>query len=161
MLNELGATMVDRLLDTNVLIVASAARHLDPRFADVVVGVDAIDTVFRWLADFRADTNSAMVLDELFNIYDEYRNKLQDQHYGLLVVHEKMNQMRQVSVTYDSNGYGCVPAALHTIDNSDKKFVAAALNDPENIHIVNAVDSDWAEQAAVLRAHGIVVEELL
>jgi predicted ATP-dependent endonuclease of OLD family len=69
--------------------------------------------------------------------------------------------LRTEPVRYDRDGYGIVPASLAAVDNSDKKFVAAALNDPANIHIVNAVDSDWQEHAAALGEHGVVVVELL
>lgn len=153
--------MVDRLIDTNVLIVASATSGLDRQYEDVPVSIDEVATVFTWVNSFRTDPDSDMVLDEAFKIYDEYRNKLTDQHFGLQVVHDKMARLRTVSVDYDGNGYGIVPAELGPIDNSDKKFVAAALNDPTSIHIVNATDSDWHEQRELLRAHGIIVEELL
>jgi hypothetical protein len=102
------------------------------------------------------------VLDEAFRIYNEYRNKLSEQYFGLLAVHHKlMSCLRSVPVTYDCDGHGVVPAGLSCIDNSDKMFVAAALNDPTAIHIVNACDGDWKEDGDVLKQHGVVVVELL
>jgi hypothetical protein len=152
--------MADQLVDTNVLIVGSAA--VEPGYGDVSVSADDIDTVFCWLAAFRDDAARKLVLDDAWKIYDEYHHKLNGQHFGLQVVHHKLQEcLRTMQVAYDADGHGVVPAALAAIDNSDKKFVAAALNDPTNIHIVNAADSDWRQQAQALLAHGIVVVELL
>jgi hypothetical protein len=152
--------MADQLVDTNVLIVGSAA--VAPGYGEVSVGADDIDTVFRWLAEFRDDAARKLVLDDAWKIYEEYTRKLSGQHFGLQVVHHKLQDaLRTVPVAYDEDGHGVVPAALAAIDNSDKKFVAAALNDPADIHIVNAADSDWRQQVQTLAAHRIVVVELL
>lgn len=152
----------DYLLDTNVLIVASAAGELDPQYSDVPVDSSDVERVFNWLQGFK-DSESRLVLDNYFKIHGEYHNKLNVQHYGLLVVQRKLEESlyRTVPVDYDSSGYAVVPESLAIIDNSDKKFVAAALNDPEVIAIVNATDGDWREQAAVLAPHRIQVLELL
>lgn len=152
--------MADHLVDTNVLIVGSAATP--PRFADVDVDLDAIEAVLDWLTAFRDDPERKLVLDDVWKIFEEYNHKLNGQHFGLQVVHHKLQTgLRTEAVAYDGDGYAVVPATLAAVDNSDKKFVAAALNAPEEIHIVNAVDSDWKEQRDVLEAHGIVVLELL
>ena len=153
--------MTDQLVDTNVLIVASAAS--EPRYPDVSVGIDEVERVYEWLQAFRDDPERQMVLDETFGIYDEYQNKLTGQHFGLQVIHHKMNQfcLRQVPVEYDHEGHGVVPEALSPIDKSDRKFVAAALHDVGSIEIVNATDGDWQEQRDLLEAHGVYVLELL
>lgn len=143
-----------------MLLVASAA--VEPRYPDVPADPNGIAVVFEWLCGFRDDSSRQMVLDDCFMIYEEYRNKLTGQHFGLLVVHHKLaNCLRQVPVSYDGAGYGIVPTALAPLDNSDKKFVAAALNDPVGIHIVNATDSDWKQHQALLQQHGVQVVELL
>ena len=114
------------------------------------------------LEEFRDDPSRNVVLDELFRIYDEYNHKLTPQHYGLQVIHHKMAEcLLTVLVEYDEHGHGKVPASLDRIDKSDKKFVAAALTDPEGIRIVNACDSDWEEHRELLQQHGISVLELL
>lgn len=152
--------MADHVVDTNVLIIGSAAR--EPSSTDVTVDDDGIELVFEWLVAFRDDPSRNLVLDDLWRIYEEYHHKLDGQHFGLQVVHHKLQTcLRTEPVVYDVDGYGVVPVGLAAIDNSDKKFVAAALNDPANIHIVNAADSDWRQHEAALRAHDIVVLELL
>lgn len=152
--------MADELVDTNVLIVGSAA--VEPKYADVSIDAGGIEVVFEWLTAFRDDASRKLVLDDMWKIYDEYNHKLNAQHFGLQVVHRKLEScLRTVPVTYDGDGHGVVPAALAAVDNSDKKFVAAALNDPANIHIVNAADSDWKQHKAALESHGVVIVELL
>ncbi len=152
--------MADHLVDTNVLIVGSAA--VEPKYTDVSVDADGIEVVFKWLAAFRDDAARKLVLDDLWKIWDEYNHKLNGQHFGLQVVHHKLQAcLRTEPVQYDGNGYGVVPPALSAVDSSDKKFVAAALNDPTSIHIVNAADSDWKQHQAVLQQHGVLVVELL
>lgn len=152
--------MADHVVDTNVLIVGSAA--VEPKYGDVGVPPEGIEVVFDWLVTFRDDAGRKLVLDDLWKIYEEYNHKLNGQHFGLQVVHHKLQScLRTEPVTYDGDGYGVVPAGLAALDNSDKKFAAAALNDPANIHIVNAADSDWKQHEAALEAHGVVVVELL
>jgi len=152
--------VTDHLLDTNVLLVASAA--VEPRFPDVSTQPEGIDVAFEWLRHFRDDPARQMVLDECFGIYKEYQNKLTGQHFGMQVIDFKMREcLRTVPVEYDRDGYGIVPPTLDPIDNSDKKFVAAALNDPSGIHIVNATDSDWRQQRELLQQHDVHVVELL
>lgn len=152
--------MADHLVDTNVLIVASAAG--EPKCIDVSVDADDIDVVCSWLTEFRDDAARKLVLDDLWKIYEEYNHKLTAQHFGLQVVHHKLQAcLRTEPVEYDSNGYGVVPAALAAVDNSDKKFVAAALNEPATIEIVYAVDRGWKKHQAVLEEYKVVVVGLL
>lgn len=152
--------MVDHLVDTNVLIVGSAA--VEPKFTDVSVDAESVEAVFNWLTAFRDDATRKLVLDSDWMIFAEYNHKLNGQHFGLQVVHHKLAAcLRTEPVEYDEYGFGVVPATLAAVDNSDKKFVAAALNDPENIHIVNATDSDWRQHRSALEPHKVVVVELL
>ncbi|MEZ4354698.1 MAG: hypothetical protein R3F16_13725 [Myxococcota bacterium] len=152
--------MADHVVDTNVLIVASAA--VEPKYTDVNVDANGIDVVCSWLTRFRDDAARRLVIDEVWEIYKEYNHKLNAQHFGLQVVHHKLQAcLRTEPVEYDGNGYGVVPAALADMDNSDKKFVAAALNDPANIEIVYAVDRGWKRNHAALQAHSVVVVGLL
>lgn len=152
--------MNDHVLDTNVLLVASAAHPHSP-FDDTHVPIEQQLRVFEWLAEFRTDPERRLVMDDLFAIYDEYRNKMTEQDYGLQVVHEKMLAMRQVALRWDGDGHAEVPACFHRFDPSDRKFLAAALADPGAICIVNATDTDWLEIEAELGAAGVVVRHLL
>lgn len=153
--------MKDHVVDTNVLLVASAAHPYSP-FDDSHVPSPEQQLVFEWLVAFRADNTRSLVLDDLFEIYKEYRNKLTDQDYGLQVVHEKLQAcLRQVVVRWDTNGHAVVPRAFATFDKSDRKLLAAALADPATISIVNAADSDWLEIEAELAAVGVEVVHVI
>ncbi len=147
-------------MDTNVLLVASAAEPSSP-FGDTHVPAAEQHVVFEWLAAFRRDPHRRLVLDEAWRIYEEYRNRLTDQDFGLLAIHEKLQAARFVPVAYDEAGYAILPDALQACDPSDRKFVAATLGDPEGITIVNAADSDWIEIEHELDAAGVRVEHLI
>lgn len=67
--------MNDHVVDTTVLLVASAAHPYSP-FANTHVPIAEQHIVFDWLTAFRADTERQMVLDDLFRIYEEYRNRV-------------------------------------------------------------------------------------
>lgn len=154
--------MNDHVVDTNVLLVASAAHPCSP-FDDTHVPIEEQRAVFDWLNAFRTDHERQIVLDDRFRILDEYRNKLTDQDYGLQVVHEKMTHgaFRQVQLAWDENGYAIVPTEFGDFDLSDRKFLAAALTDPTVISIVNATDTDWLEIEKELAASGVTVVQLL
>jgi hypothetical protein len=156
----------DHVIDTNVLLVASAV--LGKHFKDCDVPVSQKQEVLDWLMDFRNDDQRKVVLDQFFKIWEEYNHKMTGQDIGLLIVTEKLQSalVRFVEVTYDENGHGCLPPALEKVvhDVSDRKFVAAAimdLSDGGQSTIVNAVDSDWCDWEEALTLHGIAVTHLI
>ena len=159
--------MGDCIIDTNVLLVASAKDPTSPFRNSDHVPAEQQQIVLDWLMEFRKDVQRKLVLDQSFKIWDEYHNQMtRGQDIGSLVVAEKLQSARFVDVDYDKNGYGCLPQELETVihDLSDRKFVAAALSDLANgdqSKIVNAVDSDWCDWEAALVQAGIVVEHLI
>ncbi len=152
--------MGDHVVDTNVLLVASARDASSP-FHDTHVPVAEQQAVFEWLAAFRADDERRLVMDARFAIYEEYRNQLSDQDYGLLTIHSKFDTLRTVPMSWDEHGYAVVPKALEVCDPSDRKFLAAALSDTATISIVNASDSDWIEIEAALHTAGVSVVHMI
>ena len=152
--------MPDHVIDTNVLLVASAAHPYSP-FDDSDLPKRLQDIVFEWLAAFRADSTRQMVWDTEFKIYDEYRHKLTDQDYGMLLINHKMTSARFVPVTYDLNGHGVVPNAFAEFDPSDRKLLAALLFDVDGTTLVNATDTDWLEIEQQLAGAGASVQHLL
>lgn len=154
--------MNDHVIDTNVLLVASAAHPHSP-FDDTHVPAEEQRAVFEWLTAFRGDAERRLVLDAKFRIYEEYRNKLTDQDYGLQVIAEKLGRssFTQVEVRRDEYGHAIVPAAFSRFDRSDRQLLAAALTDPASISIVNACDSDWLVIETELAAAGVRVVHLV
>ncbi len=152
--------MPDHVVDTNVLLVASAAHPYSP-FDDTHVPLDEQLQVLDWLVEFGRDDSRRLVLDDVLAIYEEYRHKLTEQDVGLQVIHAKMQAHRVVSLEWDADGHAIVPEALQACDRSDRKFLAAALTDVKGISIVNAADSDWIEIEDVLKDAGVVVHHLI
>ncbi len=152
--------MADHVVDTNVLLVASAAHPFSP-FDDTHVPVEEQLKVLDWLVAFGRDDSRRLVLDDVLAIYEEYRHKLTEQDVGLQVIHAKMQAHRSVTLEWDDDGHAVVPEALQACDRSDRKFLAAALTDVEHISIVNAADSDWIEIEDALKRAGVVVHHLI
>ena len=151
--------MGDCIIDTNVLLVASAKSDHVP--------VEQQEIVLDWLMTFRKNGQCKIVLDHFWKIWEEYNHKMTGQDIGLMVVTEKLQQSaRFVEVEYDKHGHGCLPRELEKVvhDRSDRKFVAAAISDLTNgsqSKIINAVDSDWCDWEMALNRAGIVVEHLI
>lgn len=152
--------MSDCVVDTNVLLVASAAEPYSP-FCETHVPVVEQLKVFEWLQLFREDNGRRLVLDEMFSIYREYRNQLTDQDYGLQVIHEKMQNFRSVAIDFTEDGYADLPDTFSDFDPSDRKFIAVALADPGAIAIANAADSDWLSVEARLASAGVTVIHII
>lgn len=158
--------MADHVVDTNVLLLASAHDAASP-FADTHVPPEECLVVFNWLATFRADARRCMVLDidEEHGIIAEYKKrKLGAQDFGYHVLLDKQSSARFVIVEYDHEGHAIVPEGLVDLDPSDRKMAAAVLADRDDggaSTIVNACDSDWYEHQEALEAHGVFVEQII
>ena len=158
--------MGDHIIDTNVLLVASA-QHPGSPFKDSHVPAGQQQVVLDWLMAFRNDRQRWVVLDGLWKIWEEYNHKMTGQDIGLLVVTEKLQSLvRFVDVAYDRHGHGCLPPELEKVvhDPSDRKFVAAALADLSGggqSTIINAVDTDWCDWEDALKRYGVTVTHLI
>ena len=118
--------MGDHVIDTNVLLVASA-QHPGSPFDDSNVPAEQKQNVLNWLVEFGKDAKRYIVLDLAFEIWGEYCHQLTGQDFGLLVVMEKLQSslVRFVEVEYDRHGHGRLPAKITKVvhDRSDRKFV--------------------------------------
>lgn len=152
--------MADHVVDTNVLLVASAAHPHSP-FEDTHVPPPEQRTVFEWLVAFRCDRGRNMVFDLDGGSFTEYRKRLTDQDLGLQVVIQKYQTGRWVPVERDSHGHAVVPGTFARFDRSDRQLLACALVDPKTISIVNACDSDWLQIEDELAEAGVTVEHLI
>ena len=156
------------VVDTNVLIAASAADPQNPTDIDATPEDQVLRLkVFVWLDHFRMSL-SHLVLDEAGKIYEEYRNKLNDQDFGIQVVIHKWSTsaVDSMNVEYDANGHGCLPDALAPVihDRDDRKMVAAclaALHTHGSCTIAFAGDSDWIGWETALRDHGVELEPII
>lgn len=145
--------MKDRyVVDTNVLIAASAADPITPADIDATPREPAYrEQVWNWLSEFKG-SDSKLVLDYKGGIFEEYNRKLGFNDFGPQVVMNKWDKgnINQVDVTYDDDEHGELDEPLKTVihDRADRKMVAASM-EAKRIHgqscVAFAGDTDWHE----------------
>jgi hypothetical protein len=159
-----------RVVDTNVLIVASAADDGSPFQPEATpVQEKALrKQVLDWLEVFEQDAKRHVVLDYDWKICGEYQNKLTEQDYGWLAMMRKkdQNEVVWVGLDMDADGHATLPAKLApaVTDLADRKMVAAVLAAIENgeaCKLTNACDTDWLDCKTALHEAGVQVEHLL
>jgi hypothetical protein len=156
------------VVDTNVLIAASAADPIAPKDIDATPDDPKLRrAIWEWLDKFQASA-SHMVLDSDLKIYAEYQNKLGFNDFGIQVVLHKWSTaaVDSVFVAYDSAGHGVVPDTLVPVihDLADRKMVAAALDAERTLGqcpIAFAGDTDWHGWESALFQHGIRLEPII
>ena len=159
------------VVDTNVLIVASAAHDGSPFQPDAtpVQEAELRERVLEWLQCFELDAGRSVVLDWDWHICSEYQNKLDlEQDYGWLAIMSKRdrNEVVWVGFDLDENGHATLPDGLRraVTDLEDRKMVAAVLAakaDGNECRLVNACDTDWLDCSQALRDAGVHVHQLL
>ncbi|HMM73808.1 MAG TPA: hypothetical protein PKC22_16560 [Rhodocyclaceae bacterium] len=156
------------VVDTNVLIAASAADPTHPKDIDATPPEPELRAmVWKWLSEFE-QSDSHLVLDLAGRIYDEYTGKLGFNDYGIQVVVHKWSTaaVDNVDIEYDADGYGVLPATLAAIvhDLDDRKMVAAALAAHAMFGegcIAFAGDTDWHDWEEALTAHQVQLEPII
>jgi len=145
--------MKDRyVVDTNVLIAASAADPVNPCDIDATPAEPAIrQMVWNWLSSFQK-SESRLVLDLAGKIFGEYGNKLGFNDFGLQMTQYKFDrcEIDQVDVRYDQDGHGILEDAHNKVihDLADRKIVAASLEAKSECGqscVAFAGDTDWHE----------------
>jgi hypothetical protein len=156
------------VVDTNVLIAASAANPSDPKDIDATpVDPNQRMRVWAWLSKFE-ECSSRMVLDSAGGIYAEYGNKLGFNDYGIQVVMYKWstNAVDSVDVEYDADGHGILEPPLLSVihDKADKKMVAAALDSHTKYSegcVAFAGDTDWHDWEDKLLENNVLLEPII
>jgi len=156
------------VVDTNVLIAASAADPTQPKDIDATPADPKLRMrVWQWLSDFQA-SSSRMVLDEDGCIYNEYNNKLGFNDFGIQVVIHKWSTaaVDSAKVKYDKDGHAVLEEELSGVihDNADKKMVAAALDAISRYGecwIAFAGDTDWHDWEVALAENGVFLEAII
>lgn len=156
------------VVDTNVLIAASAGDPINPKDIDATPADPRLrKKVWDWLSEFQL-SESRLVLDQAGKIYGEYNNKLGFNDFGIQVVMHKWSTVAvdDVAVDYDGQGDGILPATLSLIihDAADKKIVAAALASHmlyDEGCVAFAGDTDWHDWEAALTEHQVLLEPII
>jgi len=156
------------VVDTNVLIAASAADPIHPADIDATPTDPLLrQKVWQWLDNFDA-SDSRLVLDCGEEIHAEYRNKLGFNDFGIQVVMHKWDTMAVdvVDLEPSASGYRVLPKAVANAmhDMADHKIAAAAFvaeNTLGACPIAFAGDTDWHGWEAVLAEYGIALEPVI
>jgi len=155
------------VVDTNVLIAASAADPIHPSDIDATPADPILRMkVWEWLANFQ-QSDSRLILDGEGRIFEEYNRKLGFNDFGIQVVMHKWSTaaVHNVPVEYDEHG-GVLPASLLDVvhDLADRKMVAAALASHEAFGegcVAFAGDTDWHDWEEALHAHQVLLEPII
>ena len=156
------------VVDTNVLIAASAADPTHPKDIDATPD-DPTERqkVWQWLDVFQK-SESRLVLDLVGEIYNEYTNKLGFNDFGIQVVMHKWSTaaVDNVDVAYDEYGHGILQLPLLAVihDDADKKMVAAALDSHREYGegcVAFAGDTDWHDWETDLLANNVLLEPII
>ncbi|MFZ4578143.1 MAG: hypothetical protein ACOYOB_07050 [Myxococcota bacterium] len=164
--------MGSEVVDTNVLMVATAMEQGWSRPRVPVDDLVVMQRVFRWVKAFREDPSRLLVMDAprrtILEEYNKPKNLSQRDYYGRKVVQHKFDTgaIQFVDLQYWANGtewVAVLPADVAALfhDLGDRKMVAAAFN--ADAPIINATDGDWTEAgpAQGLQTLGVVVTQLL
>ncbi len=156
------------VVDTNVLIAASAADPVNPADIDATPKDPLVRyRVWQWLVAFQT-SDSRLVLDRGQEIYGEYQHKLGFNDFGIQVVMHKWSTMavETVDLEPEEGRYRTLPDevgnAMH--DLADHKMAAAAYvveNTVGTCPIAFAGDTDWHGWEEVLTKHGINLEPVI
>ena len=146
------------VVDTNVAIVANR-RETD---ADVLCQLTCVERL-KTLA-----SREVVAIDDRGFILEEYKRRLN--FSGMPGVGDAFlkhvfnyqyqdGRVRRVAVTpSDDDGRGFEELPENTFDRSDRKFLAVAV--VAKAVVLNATDSDWDEQAALMNALGVIISQL-
>lgn len=156
------------IVDTNVLIAASAADPVNPTDIDATPNEPEVRlAVWKWLDTFQR-SDSRLVLDFEHQIEAEYNRKLKYGDFGIQVVMSKWDKcaVDGVVVDYDDDGDGILPPSLVPVvhDRADRKMVAAALASYAKFGegcIAFAGDTDWHDWEGELLEHDVLVEPII
>lgn len=158
------------VIDTNVLLVASAANDASPFPANAtpVETAELRKQVLGWVIAFEK-SDRRLVLDYNWEILREYLNRLSDQDYALQIVLHMKDTERVVWFQLECEADGRTRIAHAGLDPAitdlaDRKMVAAVLAGGCNAggcNLVNACDTDWFDWQAAMEAADVYVEQLI
>lgn len=113
-------------------------------------------------------SHMSIILDEKGLIFDEYRNYLSYKGqpgvgdiffkhlHDNMYLSKKIKLITITKIADETRGFDELP--VNKIDKSDRKFLAAAI--VGNADIINAMDTDWHEEAVFVNLMGIKVQQL-
>lgn len=153
------------VVDTNVWIMANAQNDFSQ--LKTIEELTRADACLTWLKEFLDSEDKSLAVDQHYIILSQYRNNLPDGSVAAMFLNQLQltndaTRISYVNIKLDDTGQPVVPDILResTFDRADYVFVAVSLTHPARPPVVNATDSDWEKDRAVLQRIGVVVEEL-
>lgn len=158
------------VIDTNVLLVASAAHDASPFPADAtpVEKAELRSEVLAWVMEFE-QSQRRILLDFGWEIVGEYQNKLSEQDYALQIVLQMTSTDRVMWFQLEREADGRTRIAHAGLDPAindlaDRKMVAAVLAGgcaAGGCNLVNACDTDWYDWQTEMEAADVYVHQLI
>ena len=153
--------MSEIVIDTNVWVMANRITSLND--ATSSGEADCIESAYTWLRSF-INSDDRLAVDLSYQIMKEYRDNLPAG--GL--AEQELNQLESkpierlvfMQIKFDKDGHAILPNSLEFHDESDRKFIAVALECDPHAPIYNSIDTDWAKEKTRLLDHGLVIREL-
>lgn len=151
--------MSDYVVDTNVWV------QIDVNLANVKTREEALCVIAAqaWIKQFMKSGDKLVTDLVRRQIIGEYRNNilkggLAEQYLNALETQPRDKRLVEVEIAHDSAGFGLLP--FHLRDPKDRKFAAVALAHKPTPPIIDATDTDWEKDKAVLAENGLTVTEL-
>jgi predicted nucleic acid-binding protein len=147
------------VVDTNIPIIANGLNGGLKGQASRECRLAAIEFLVKLVAKGR------IILDVDGEIQQEYHRYLNPRgqpgvgyRFYQVVINSAPKRVERVVLSKTSGQFDDFPKCdeLSKFDQSDRKFVAAAIN--SRALVANAVDSDWLEHRSALRRHGVRIK---
>lgn len=153
--------MSDIVVDTNVWVM------VDKNVSELEENEDrnCVRSCQAWLERFIIGQDRLVV--DSFNTYaiiSEYRRNVKSGGIAENLLNQLVtvlfDRLLQIEIQLDENGYAALPNQFMSLHGKDRKFVAVAIQCIPYAPIVNATDTDWAQEKQQLADNGITVHEL-
>ena len=146
------------VVDTNVAIVANGRGDIHADEACQLACVQQLSSLVA-RETVAIDDRNLILYEYMKHLNLSGRPDVGDVFFKHVFDHRNGNRVRRIRVTPtgdDRRGFEELPQ--NTFDRSDRKFLAVAV--AAGAVVLNATDSDWGEQQALMDELGVEVDEL-
>ena len=124
---------------------------------------NCIKTCREWLEQF-AGSEDRLLVDLGYRIILEYRNNIRSRGLAEQILNrlesESVTRLVGAQIDFDRDGYATLPMELESVDRSDRKFVAVALQHIPFAPIYVATDRGWTQGKDILTEYGLTIHLL-
>lgn len=153
--------MSDIVVDTNVWVM------VDKDVSELEESEDrnCVRSCQVWLERFIIGEDRLVV--DSFNTYaiiSEYRRNVKrggiPENLLNQLVTVLFDRLIQIDIRFDDDGFAELPEQLMSLHGKDRKFVAVAIECDPYAPILNATDTDWAQEKQLLADNEVTIIEL-